>query len=182
MLLFTDQIKFTSLWQHEANWKNEEHNKQSKPYHITKLVSPTYLLTEIPSYFEKQEEKPALVNCEKFLFLLLIVVGIIIAIGWSVGLCLLVAPVLHIWLDVEVGKEQCDDKAISQIAQAVLLWERAILGHIVGDWVSHDGKELNQLQLGQVLLPPKVLLHVWSNCWQGVVSVHDRVNKRVEHA
>lgn len=38
-----------------------------------------------------------------------------------------------------------------------------------------------QLQDGQVLLPPQVFVHVWSQGGQSVVCVHQNVNERVDH-
>lgn len=45
----------------------------------------------------------------------------------------------------------------------------------------HDG-ELNQLNPGDVLLPPQVLPVAWSHRRQHVVKVHENVHKRVEEA
>lgn len=38
-----------------------------------------------------------------------------------------------------------------------------------------------QLQDGQVTLPPQVPAHPWSQAGQGVVAIHEDVDKGVEH-
>ena len=47
--------------------------------------------------------------------------------------------------------------------------------------VSEDGGELDQLQLGQVALPPEVLLEAGAERREEVVRVHHNVNEEVEH-
>lgn len=45
----------------------------------------------------------------------------------------------------------------------------------------HDGK-LNELDPGDVLLPPQIFAVLWSHGGQHVVEVHEDVHKRVEEA
>lgn len=46
--------------------------------------------------------------------------------------------------------------------------------------MSHNGHELDHLQSGQVLLPPKVLFVLRAHGRHHVVKVHHHVDKRVE--
>jgi hypothetical protein len=35
------------------------------------------------------------------------------------------------------------------------------------------------LKSGHILLPPQVFIHMWTECWQTVINVHNYMNKTV---
>lgn len=47
------------------------------------------------------------------------------------------------------------------------------------DGVQKEEGELRELHLGEVLLPPEVWLHLWTQSCEEVVEVHDGVDAHV---
>lgn len=88
---------------------------------------------------------------------------------------------MEIALVVEVTEEEDEGDAVTKHNYVHRVWEVALCEQVVAG-VKEEEQELQQLQRGEVSLPPKVLLHVRADRSQAVIRVHDDVNEGVYKA
>lgn len=93
-------------------------------------------------------------------------------------------PVLFLLLSaevalvIEVTEEDNESDAVSK-HHNVHTVGKVTLGEEIVACVQEEEDKLHQLQGGQVLLPPQILLHVRANGSQAIVRVHDNMDERV---
>lgn len=87
----------------------------------------------------------------------------------------------EVTLVIEIAEKYNESNAVSK-HHHVHAVGKVTLGEEVVARVQEEQDKLDQLQGGQVFLPPQVLLHVRANGSQAVVRVHDDVDKRVDEA
>lgn len=89
---------------------------------------------------------------------------------------------LHVSPLVEVGKQEVEHQSMGSNEVSEGDWIVAWVPDQQLEGVQHHKDELDHLENGQVLLPPEVLLNLWSHGSQHVVSVHGNVYERIQQA
>lgn len=88
---------------------------------------------------------------------------------------------VEVALIIEVTEEDDESDAVTKHQHVHVVGEVALCEQVVAR-VQKKHHELNQLQRGEVSLPPQVLLHVRAERSQAVVRIHHNVDEGVEQA
>lgn len=82
---------------------------------------------------------------------------------------------INVGLHVEIAEERNEGEHVND--ERIVHPEREIAPRPNSvDAQNHRARELDHLQDGQVLLPPQVLRHLWSEYGQAVIRVHQDVD------
>lgn len=83
-------------------------------------------------------------------------------------------------LFIEVREQEIEQDSMGANEVCKLNWIVAIVLEQQLERMDHNQHELDHLDDGEVLLPPKVFLHRWTHGGQHVVRVHDDVHECVQ--
>lgn len=99
---------------------------------------------------------------------------------WLHALWLVARQLTSIGSNIEMN-EQCTHEGCIQQIQPHITPGQINTFEVNENVPNHDRGQLDDLDLCDVPLPPKVLLHVRAQCGQTVVAVHDHVDNAIDH-